>query len=109
MAWLKINSDPPIVLYSIGQSRVAFEDYLSYPLLVSVGKIRNAVSIDTGGENANTSVELSNGLGNELVILFSIPPLLEECQVFDSSSAEIFSGYITSVRLGEKPSMTIEA
>ncbi len=114
MIYIYIHSTPPLVFYKRGD--IYTGEFESFPFLLSVGDLRNSVSLLGSGETANTSILLENTEVNSegvlyLVDLLGEPPLREEVDIYDtneSASLPTFTALFASINLLATASLVIE-
>jgi hypothetical protein len=99
--WLRIESDPPIVLLSLNDARSG----LNHDLIASIGNVN--LSGD-GDETGNVRIDLDNYDGRASR-LFAIPPLGAAVSLYGPDDALWFTGALASVNLSETAALQLEA
>ncbi len=112
--YLKIHSDPVLIFHTIDISPAdTGEDYLHYPILLSISNIRNSIDIQGGQENTNVDCQLDNTAFLDGVpictALFGLnPPLKKKSEIINTELGTLFSGNVTRVKLSTECSIAIE-
>ena len=111
IAWLEIDTDPPIAFYreSIARGMITSAD-ARHPLLTGIGALRRPMSVPgvASSEAPNLTVTLDNGSGQITALFRHNPPVRVVARV-NSDQGQLFAGVITDIELGASASVTIEA